>query len=252
MLPRSGLGLGASQVQFVNAQDGWVLAGLGGGAAGSQAVAIFRSTDGGRTWEIVTPRPGNPPGTLPFSGHKSGMGWASATTGWVTGCICAAENTVLLYRTQDGGVNWQSQSLPLPSLQAVITTEPPVFFSATEGLLPVTFSTGKANSLAAYATHDGGATWSHTTLLPIPMTGSAWDFLTMQQGWVLGANGTTLNETSDGGQHWTAIPASANFQNISQLDFVSAQEGWAISTPASAAPVLLKTMDGGHTWVQVS
>jgi photosystem II stability/assembly factor-like uncharacterized protein len=84
------------------------------------------------------------------------------------------------------------------------------------------------------------------------MNGSVWDFLTMQQGWVVGANGTTLNETSDGGQHWTAIPASANFQNISQLDFVSAQEGWAISTPASAAPVLLKTMDGGHTWVQVS
>jgi photosystem II stability/assembly factor-like uncharacterized protein len=78
------------------------------------------------------------------------------------------------------------------------------------------------------------------------------DFLTMQQGWVLGANGSTLNETSDGGQYWTAITTSANFRNISQLDFVSAQVGWAISTPTSAAPVLLKTMDGGHTWVQVS
>jgi photosystem II stability/assembly factor-like uncharacterized protein len=180
------------------------------------------------------------------------MGWASATTGWVTGCICAAENTVWLYRTQDGGVNWQSQSLPLPSLQAVITTQPPVFFSTTEGILPVTFSTGTASSLAVYATHDGGTAWSRSTLLSIPMNGSVWDFLSMKQGWVLAANGTTLNETSDGGQHWTAIPASANFQNISQLDFVSAQEGWAISTPASAAPVLLKTMDGGHTWVQVS
>jgi photosystem II stability/assembly factor-like uncharacterized protein len=248
MLPRSSLGV--SQVQFVNAQDGWVLAGFGGVAAGSQAVDLFRTTDGGQTWSTVA-RAGSPPDTIPTVGLKSGMGWASATTGWITGCICAAENTVYLYRTQDGGVSWQPQSLPLPSLQAVITTQPPVFFSATQGLLPVTFFNGKAgNSLAVYATHDGGATWSSSTLLSA--AGSTWDFLTMQQGWVVGANGTTLDETSDGGQHWTAITPGANFQHISQLDFVSAQEGWAISTPTPAAPVLLKTMDGGQTWVQIS
>jgi photosystem II stability/assembly factor-like uncharacterized protein len=248
MLPRGHFG--ASQVQFVNAQDGWVLAGFGGGAAGSQAMDLFRSTDGGQTWTLVMPRPGNPPGTLPFAGLKTGMGWASATTGWITGCICAAQNTVLLYRSQDGGVSWQPQSLPLPSLQAAITTQPPVFFSATEGLLPVNFFSAGSTSLAVYATHDGGTTWSRSTLLS--MAGSVWDFLTMQQGWVVGANGTTLEETSDGGQHWTTITPSANFRHISQLDFVSAQEGWAISTATPAAPVLLKTMDGGLTWVQVS
>ncbi len=244
MLPRSGLGV--SQVQFVNAQDGWVLAGFGGVAAGSQAVDLFRSTDGGRTWSTVA----RAPGSLPLGGDKSGMGWASATTGWVTGCVCAAENTVLLPRTQDGGVSWRSQSLPLPSLQAVITTQPPVFFSAAEGLLPVTFFNGGSTILAVYATHDGGATWSHSTLLSA--AGSVWDFLTAQQGWVVGANGTTLDETSDGGQHWLLINPSANFRNISQLDFVSAQEGWAISMATPAAPLLLKTMDGGQTWVQVS
>ncbi len=244
MLPRSGLGV--SQVQFVNARDGWALASYGGVAAGSQAVDLFRSTDGGRTWSTVA----RAPGSLPLGGDKSGMGWASATTGWVTGCVCAAQNTVLLSRTQDGGVSWQPQSLPLPSLQAVITTQPPVFFSATEGLLPVTFFNGGDTILAVYATHDGGATWSHSTLLSA--AGSAWDFLTMQQGWVIGANGSTVGETSDGGQHWLLINPSANFRNISQLDFVSAQEGWAISAATPAAPVLLKTMDGGQTWVQVS
>jgi photosystem II stability/assembly factor-like uncharacterized protein len=244
MLPRSGLGV--SQVQFVNAQDGWVLAGFGGTAAGSQGVDLFRSTDGGRTWSTVA----RAPGSLPLGGDKSGMGWASATTGWITGCVCAAQNTAWLYRTQDGGVSWQSQSLPLPALQAAITTQPPVFFSATEGLLPVTFNDAGSTILAVYATHDRGATWSHSTLLTA--VGSARDFLTMQQGWVVGANGTTLNETSDGGQSWLLINPSANFQNISQLDFVSAQEGWAISTATPDAPVLLKTMDGGQTWAQVS
>ncbi|HJT55837.1 MAG TPA: hypothetical protein VJ761_05035, partial [Ktedonobacteraceae bacterium] len=120
MLPHIVQGLGVSQVQFVNAQDGWLLAGFGGGAAGSQAVDLFRSMDGGQTWSIVA----RAPGSLPFGGQKSGMGWASATTGWVTGCICAAENTAFLSRTQDGGVTWQTQSLPLPALQGVFTTQP--------------------------------------------------------------------------------------------------------------------------------
>lgn len=242
-LPSSSLGV--SQVQFVNAQDGWVLAEGGGGAAGSQAADLFRSTDGGRTWSIVA----HAPGALPFAGIKNGMGWASATTGWITGS--SAANAVYLYRTQDGGVSWQPQSLPVITLAPV--TAPPVFFSATEGLLPVTISTAQGPGFAVYATHDGGATWSGPT--PPFFTrspGWTWNFLTMQQGWLVGFGDATLYKTSDAGQHWTVIPTSANFQFISKLDFISTQEGWAINTTNAAVPMLLKTTNGGLTWVQVS
>lgn len=250
MLPRSLLG--ASQVQFINDRDGWVLAGFGGGAAGSQAVDLFRSTDGGRTWRSVA-QTSSQPGNIPFQGQKSGMGWASATTGWVTGCICAAENTVLLYRTRDGGVSWQPQSLPFPALASVITTEPPVFFHPTQGLLPVTFSNGKRNSLVTYSTQNGGTTWTKNTSTQLSPTLGAWDFLTMRQGWAVGAESTPLEKTIDGGKHWTRLTPSANFRDISQLDFVSDREGWAISSPPyPAAPVLLRTGDGGRTWMPVS
>lgn len=232
--------LGVSQVQFVNAQDGWVLADFGGGAAGSQGVNLFRSTDGGHTWRLVA----SAPGSIPFNGIKSGMSWASATTGFLTGTI--ATNTVYLYRTQDAGVSWQMQALS--SSFPIQATEPPVFFSATEGLLPVTVYALKGSVISLYVTHDGGISWSYTTMIPF---GSAWDFLTLQQGWAVGASGTTLLETSTGGQLWNIITPSANFRHISQLDFVSAQQGWAISTATPAVPVLLKTMDGGRTWVQV-
>jgi len=246
-LPESHLGV--SQVQFVNAQDGWVLASFGGGGAGSQAVDLFRTTDGGLTWSIVA-RAGGPPDNIPVVGQKSGMGWVSATTGWITGSIAAAQNNVWLYRTQDGGVSWQLQSLPLPSLQAVVTTLSPDFFSATEGVLPVTFFNAQGMSFAVYATHDGGATWNNSALLP--SAGNAWNFLSMQQGWVVGTNGTTLYGMSDGGQHWIAMTPGANFQHISQLNFVSPQEGWAINTATPDAPVLLHTLNGGQSWAQVS
>jgi photosystem II stability/assembly factor-like uncharacterized protein len=234
MLPPSELG--ATHVQFVNAKDGWILASyIPQWFGAAEHVDLFRSTDGGQTWSTVA-RAGSLPKILPLVGVKSGMGWASATTGWVVGGFGSedVENTVWLYRTQDGGVSWHPQSLPLPFKQSplALQTQPPVFFSATEGLLPVIFYNVhkrqfiiKDIGFAVYATHDGGATWSRSTLLS--MTGSAWpwDFLTMQQGWVVGANDTTLDETSDGGQHWTPITPSANFRYISQLDFVSAHEG---------------------------
>jgi photosystem II stability/assembly factor-like uncharacterized protein len=243
--------LGVSQVQFINAQDGWALTSFGGSGMGSQAVALYRSTDGGQTWRFVA-RAGYPGGTIPLQGMKSGMSWLSTSTGWITGAINAAQNYVYLYRTQDGGVTWQQQSLPLPAGQALVTTDPPIFFSATDGLLPVTFSTPQQGvSLMVYATQDGGATWSSSTLLP--NIGTTWneDLLSMQQGWVA-ANGGTLYETSDSGQHWTALTPSSNFQAITQLDFVSAQEGWAISMASPSAPHLLQTMDGGQSWVQIS
>lgn len=243
-LPTSTLGV--SQVQFVNAEDGWVLSSVGGGAAGSQAVDLFRSTDGGQTWSMVA----RAPGALPLAGMKSGMGWASATTGWITGSI--ATNTVYLYRTQDGGVSWHLQPLPLGPFPVPIP-QPPLFFSATDGLLPVIISTAQSPGFAIYSTHDGGITWNGPTP-PFSTNGIARApfFLTMQQGWVVGAGGSSLYKTSDGGQHWTMMTPGANFQNISRLDFVSAQEGWAINSPVSGAPVLLKTTDGGLTWAQVS
>ena len=125
--------LGASQVQFVNAQDGWVMASFGGGAAGSQSVDLFRTTDGGQTWSTVAHT--GTPASFPAVGQKTGMSWATATNGF-TDSISAAQNTTWLYRTQDGGVSWQPQALSLPPVQAVVTTQPPTSFSTTEGYCP--------------------------------------------------------------------------------------------------------------------
>lgn len=245
---QSALPFYLGQMTFVDAQHGWILVGRGV-AAGSEAVDIYRTTDGGATWKLVSSAnaSNNPddPNVLPFSGSKSGMSFASATTGWVTGSE-PAPDFIYLYQTTDGGQTWQHQDLPLPSGVSNLLTYvyPPFFADVQNGFLRVSFAldSGQApNDL--YVTHDGGKSWQSTTLLPA----STYDFLDARQGWA--TDGTHLWMTTNGAQDWTVVPQGNEFTSVSSLDFVSPTQGWALTAPIIGhVPNLLKTMDGGHTW----
>ena len=126
-----------------------------------------------------------------------------------------------------------------------------MFFSATDGILPVSFSNNVTETGIAtviYTTHDGGTTWQATT--PVPVALSAVDFLDMQHGWV--TDGSILYATSNGGHHWTKIVPGTSFKHVTQLDFISSTVGWAIGGQGTGAPFLLKTMDGGQTWTPIT
>ena len=89
-------------------------------------------------------------------------------------------NLAWLYVTHDGGSTWRQQTLPLPQgiPPAQLLIQPPTFFSATDGLLPVRFSdltTSKGIATVIYVTHDGGTTWSST--IPVSAALSASHFL---------------------------------------------------------------------------
>jgi len=242
-----------AQVNFATAQDGWLMS-KHPVSESTETVQLFRTTDGGKTWVAVTSTFAAstdlpPPGKLPFSGSKSGLSFMNATTGWVTGRL-PINGYTLLYRTHDGGSTWYRQSLPLSPTEASsqLFILPPLFFNATEGILPVSFNTGNGVSLDVYVTHDGGTTWKGTT--PLATSTSTVDFIDMSHGWA--SDGTHLYVTSDGGQHWIGLSSGGSFQGVTQLDFVSSKIGWAIGATASNALTLLKTEDSGHTWAVIS
>jgi photosystem II stability/assembly factor-like uncharacterized protein len=241
------------QMTFVDAQRGWILAGWGAGGGPAEAVAVFRSGDGGKTWRNVSSAlpastDGPPPGHLPFGGQKSGIHFLNASTGWITGTV-VANNLTWLYVSHDGGATWYQQSLALPPgvPSAQLSLVSPTFFSATDGILPVIFSdgdTGRGIATDIYVTHDEGTTWKSTA--PLPFAAVATDFVDMQHGWA--SDGLILYRTSDGGQQWTKLAPGANFKQVTSLDFVSSTLGWAMGGQGKNPSLLLKTTDAGQTW----
>ena len=110
------------------------------------------------------------------------------------------------------------------------------------------------------ATSDGGRTWARQ------YSGTAalqqLDFTDAAHGWAAGQG--TLLRTTDGGATWTALPApqlNGHCQALSSVHFVSPDLGYAIAAGTGAASTgtsapdaggqLLRTTDGGMTWVPV-
>ncbi len=244
-----------------------------GVAAGSEAVDVLHTSDGGVTWKVISvtyySNTANNPKGLPFGGDKSGISFVNTTTGWVTG-FSPVSQFAWLYITHDGGVTWQHQSIPLPEDPDGVSTLPPVFFNATDGILPVILPGPQSQALTIYVTHDGGASWSATTPVTTGATAGTWtgtltagtiDFVDAMHGWLASNTfavksnqymsnqyiNSTVYRTSDGGQRWTQYTVRLN-ADITMIDFVSRAQGWAIDS----AQALYQTTDGGQTWTKVN
>ena len=266
---------------FVDAQHGWVLVtdiypGYDPGSTYiGKEIALMRTVDGGHSWQKIGSSSATSQlpvtsddayGTAPFTASTR-MEFTSPTDGWLVGTTYRKDNSSFswLYVTHDGGTNWSKVSIPFPAQSDALWT--PQFFNAQDGLLPVSTS-GPAPTYTAgtmlYATHDGGATWTGTSI-PFDVTYAS--YMDMTHAWL--ATGSlkqqTFTVTSDGWHRWTKGSFSTHFAHIYSFDFVSPTLGWAIAdnvqfrrpepggglSPGDTV-ALLKTMDGGHTWQEVA
>ena len=241
---------GPNPLQFLNANDGWVMADRGA-AAGSMGVDIYKTTDGGTSWikvQSAGPETQDTPGALPFGGDKSGMAFKDMRDGWIGGFQPIIGHSYL-YRTTDGGNTWTFQNLTIPAAfsSSSVMTLAPKFFTNQDGVLPVSLEM-QVQSIVFYVTHDGGQTRQSTAVV---QNQEAYDIVTLQDIWIWSEN--TLKATHDGAQNWSSItPAIALQGKIQQLDFINQKTGWAISMDTKENMHLYQTLDGGKTWNQLS
>ncbi len=239
---------GGGDLEFLDAKNGWMMASLGAGA-GSMAIAVYRTTDGGSTWTqdyINDPTQPNAGDSLPLGGLKNGLSATNMQTAWIGG-VTYTPGVVYLYRTNDGGTSWQQVPVKVPDgyEQAELGALAPRFASSAGAFLPVTVSSQNGVMLAIYVSHDGGNTWAGTPTM-IPQGGQS-DFVNGKDGFVW--NGTAFYVTHDGAQTWATVTPDVKFtDNFGGMDFVSAAKGWVITNDASGAHALYVSADGGATW----
>ena len=236
---------------FLTTKEGFIELGtFGGPGAGSEAVGIFHTTDGGQNWTEVSDT--EHPGGLPHGGLKSGISFKDAKNGWATGED--ASDTPWLYMTHDGGHTWSKQSLPPLSNGPAIhyVTTPPVFFG-NNAFLPVQVQVqASVNTVSSgfvlYKSVNGGTSWS-TDFLTNPATlakfaSSDLYIESVNNAWATDQGGNVYG-TSDGGEHWSKL--ASNVDTIKTLSFVDTSYGWAVSDTK-----LWHTTDGGKHWSQIA
>lgn len=240
------------EIRFLDEDNGWMLADLGVGA-GSNAVAVYQTTNGGARWELKYINDPNHPDakdSLPLGGLKSGITARNMQTVWVGG-VTYSPGTLYLYRSDDGGSNWSQVTLELPpgaeNSELSVDTDQMQFVTATDGFLAVHMA-GDSTQTAIYVTHDAGDTWTLTPTL-LPNDGS-FDFLTAEEAVIY--NGEQFYVTHDAARTWTIIPPDTLFgESFFDMDFANVSTGWIITVDSENHHTLYRTNDGGATWFPI-
>lgn len=225
-------------IWFIDPQRGWAVNSDGN---------IIKTEDGGRTWVIQQSLPGV---------YLRSIAFADESVGWV-GTLTRNRR---LYRTTNGGLNW-NEVRPLPASAPVAVCG----ISVVDASTVYASGTNRPNDVPAMMkTIDGGVTWS------------AWDmaahasilidtyFVDEMHGWVVGgkaaeATPTTRDklkpvilETTDGGRTWINRLAGQEDQFPFgewgwKIFFVDEQVGF-VSLENFTAAAIAKTTDGGRSW----
>ena len=238
---------GGGSLDFIDPLHGWDMVGLNAGMS-HEAVAIFRTSDGGDTWSRVfinDPGVAGSTDSLPLVGDKNGIIALDNNHAWVTGSQ-PSDNFIYVYTTQDGGTTWVHQNLSIPSAYkgAMTGASLPVFFGSKEAVLPVLLFANN-NGAEFYVSHDGGQNWSAS--MPIGQggflsVGSARDFFVWD-------GSAPLNASHDAGASWSTVTPNVNIKdNMVSMQFINASTGWALTSDANNHRKLYKTVDGGTTW----
>lgn len=177
---------------------------------------VFRTMDGGETWENMW--------TPVVSGNPNDVEWVTENL------LFIAAGNGNLYRSLDGGNTWANMNPPTNEWLYNVH-----FISETTG-----FVTGQNGAILK--TTDAGTTW---TIIPAVTTNRLYGvhFTNENNGVIVGWNGTILR-TTDGGDSWSVISTSIT-ASLQDVHFVDANTGFA------CGGVIAKTTDGGLTWSTV-
>ncbi|HEV7508881.1 MAG TPA: hypothetical protein VGS07_28655 [Thermoanaerobaculia bacterium] len=218
--------------------------------AAAGPAGVYRSTQGGRVWELPTQPPApDDPTSLP------GLNDVAFSA---DGALLYTLFNQALWRSDDAGASWRL------ALGQDTTPSTPVFFFLPHPVVASTLYAWSAPNL--YASHDSGATWQalsppgptcfFETLAVAPSAPA-----TLYAGGANDNNGpffcrntrSSLAHSEDGGTSWAAADGGLGGVGVASLavDPLDPRTVYAQSTEALVTPAgVWKSTDSGATWLR--
>ena len=257
-VPKAALDDGEMLLKAVDPRRAWLAAAPPESAGGT--TVVFRTVDGGRTWQRSAPINANQPVAIDVIGRR---GWLLESLGAAMG-----SNPVRVYLTTDSGLRWsllaRSQAFGQPTANRTDTLPLScdkigmAYSSALIGWVTAQCNGG----YSVLVSRDGGARWS-SEKLPIPETACQSDGCITQA--LLAARNTTILElehypttpqllvSTSGGLSWRTEGMPAGAGPYPRVQFFGPADAIAVSAGSQGVvgATFYLTSDGGLTWTAV-
>jgi hypothetical protein len=216
--------------------DLWFVDENTGYACGGQPGAkLMKTTDGGYSWEDITP--------IEFTGPVYTINFANPTKGFLSWRDNNWSNTYL-DRTLDAAMTWTVQYNTVPYINTICFPTSQVGYTFPSAM----------EYIDVVKTLDGGETWQRINFYTAPMpVGGVKDcsFPDESIGYLVTGYGS-IYKTTDGGFTLSRVYDDDNYY-LSGITFLSIDTGFATGylkdcMSMENCGVLLKTIDGGVSW----
>lgn len=224
-----GSTVNVNDISMIDTVTGWAAAGE------TQRGAIFRTTNGGRSWTQQR---------YLFDRHYEGTETIRPLENITSGYARNSPDTGRLVTTNNGGVSWTERTIA-DSIRSLYKMQ---FLDSLRGWVMMFSSSGPG----FLRTTDGGATWLY---LRSPSL-RAFHFIDSLRGWASAASRSHVYRTTNGGASWEVIADTVGFFDeefrANAITFIDSSNGWLFGGASFLGDyaVIFRTTDGGYNWVR--
>lgn len=239
---------------------GWIVNSYRHGL-GYNDVDIYRTVDGGETWELLATTEQD---VVFHAGEKGGIMFSDENNGWL-GVNIVTDSELWIYGTHDGGVSWEKQLLPWPSYREadmlMYSVGKPQISERPKIIVKSELPGDNVMTLFIYESSKNDGQWTLINTLHIANADHALSevrFTDAMRGWF--HNGSQLYRTEDGGLSWQVLwqvdqHLAHELQDderllISKVEFVDEVHAILIARSAQQSYVF-ETNDGAKSWQEI-
>jgi photosystem II stability/assembly factor-like uncharacterized protein len=231
---------------------------------GSASGGVWKSLDGGITWKATFDKHTQSIGAVAIDPGNPDIVWVGTGESWVRNSVSVGDG---IYKTTDGGDNWQRVGLPDSERIARMQIDPrkhdTVYACATGHAWNANAERG------VFRTTDGGHSWQKVLYVddntgcadlemdpqnPGTLWAAMWQYRRTPWSFTSGGAGSGLYKTTDGGAHWKQVRSGLPEGHLGRIALAAARNkaGVIYAYVESKRTGVFRSSDGGEHWTEVN